>query len=257
MFMKAMTSVSGISSVIAIWNPAVPQKMPNLLETDSILVDVGPKELIGGVFDGLDIDECSVFVFGRLLYSTMSDGDLVISELLVANLNQTTWEVEVVDGRMFCLSRHFHTVMVSVSERGRSLQRCCEMQVALMKLDSQGLITKMQQAFAKKLPPAKALDVVVVSGSFTLTHPPFVAAPLFAQKNLLLQANAVAAEMYEKMSRPGFKCIVDYVIGKTDFRIKFIRHGDTKTFIHTSEDVNEQELAPLPHMLKAIRVVPD
>jgi hypothetical protein len=257
LFSKAMTSVSGISSVIATWKSEHPQKMPNLLETDSILVEVGPDFLLSAVFERFDVDPCSVFVFGRLLYSSMNDGDLVISELLVANLDQTTWEKEAVDGRVFCLARHFHTVMVTITTAGRGLEMCCRMQVALMKLDAQGLITKMQQAFAKKLPPEKALDTLIVSGSFTLTNLPFVSVPLFAPRDLRLQANAVAAEMYEKMSQPGSKCIVDDIIGKTDFRIKFVKHGNTKTFIHTAEAVNEQELAPIPHMLKAIRAVPE
>jgi hypothetical protein len=257
LFSKAMTSVSGISSVIATWRSNEPQKMPNLLESDSILVEVGPQELLSHVFERVDIDPCTVFVFGRLLYSTMSDGDLIISELLVANMDQTTCEKETVDGRVFCLARHFHTVMVTTTTSDRGLEMCCKMQVALMKLDHQGLITKMQQAFAKKLPPEKALDILIVSGSFTLTNPPFVSVPLFAQRNLRLQANAVAAEMYEKMSRIGFKCVVDYRIGNNHFKVKFVKHGETKTFVHTSEPVNEQELAPIPHMLRAIRSRPD
>jgi hypothetical protein len=256
-FSKAMTSVDGISSVLATWNPSVPQKLPNLLETDSILVDVGPKDLVAGVLDGLSIDKRSIFVFGRILYSTMTDSELIIAELLVANMNETTAEKETTDGRLFCMARHFHTVMVTITEKGRGLEKCCQMQVALMRLDAQGLISKMQQAFAKKLPPVKALDVLVVSGPFTLTNPPFIEAPLFAQKDLLLEANAVAAEMYEKLMKPGFKCIVDYAIKKTDFRVKFVRHGDTLTFIHTSEDVDEQELRPIPHMLKSIRMAED
>ena len=92
----------------------------------------------------------------------------------------------------------------------------------------------------------KQADIVV-------TNPPFIEAPLFAEKNLMLQSNAIAAEMYEKIMTPGYRCIVDYIIGKTDFRVKFTRHGDTMSFIHTAEDVDEQELAPLPHMLKALR----
>ena len=123
-----------------------------------------------------------------------------------------------------------------------------------MKVDAQGLISMMQQAFAKKLPPQKALDVLIVSGLFTVTNPPFIEAPIFADRNLLLHSNAVAAEMYEKMMNPGYKCIVDYVIAKNDFRVKYSKHGDTMAFIHTAEDVDESELAPLPHMLKALRV---
>lgn len=253
--MKSMSSVKGIGSVIATYKQTVPQQAPNLLEDDSILCDVGPNKLVRGVLEDSEISgKCSIFVFGRILYSTMEDSEIAISELLVANLNETTTDVETVNHKLYCLARHFHTVMVTITEPGRGLEKCCAMQVALMKLDAQGLISKMQQSFAKKLPPQKALDVLIVAGPFTVTNPPFIEAPLFAEKNLMLQSNAIAAEMYEKVMTPGYRCIVDYIIGKTDFRVKFARHGDTMSFIHTAEDVDEQELAPLPHMLKALRI---
>jgi hypothetical protein len=249
-----MTSVDGIPAVLAAWRPRVAQKLPNLLETDSILVDVGPQDPILRALEGLDIAKFSIFVFERILYTNMADAELAIAELLVANLTQTTCERATLDRKLYCLARHFHTVMVTITDdMAIELEKCCKLQVALMRLDADGLISKMQQAFGKKLPPAAALDTLVVSGPFTLTHPPFVQAPLFAQKTLHLHAKAVAAEMYEKMMRPGFQCIVNYIIEKSEFRIKYVKHGDTMTFLHTSEDVDEQELVPIPHMLEAIR----
>jgi hypothetical protein len=252
--MKAMTSVDGIPAVLATWRPPVPQKLPNLLESDSILVDIGPQDLISRALEGLNIAKFSIFVFGRILYTNMNDGELAISEFLVANLNQTTWDKATLDRKLYCLARHFHTVMVTITDdTTQGLEKCCNMQVALMRLDAEGLISKMQQSLGKKLPPAGALDVLVVSGPFTLTNPPFVQAPLFAQKTVHLLANAVAAEMYEKMMRPGFQCTVNYVIEKSEFSVRYVKHGDTMRFLHTSEDVDEQELAPIPHMLEAIR----
>ena len=183
----------------------------------------------------------------------MSNPDLFAAELLVGNLYDTTSEHLTTDNRLFCLAKHFHTVMVTISEPGRGLEKCCSMQVSLMKLDAQGVITKMQQSFAKKLPPAKALDILVVSGPFVVTQPPFIEAPLFASNNLGLQSNAIAAQMYEKMMSPGFNCIVDYIIEKYPFRVKLVRHGDDYTFLHTNGPVDEKEAAPLPQLLKAVR----
>ncbi|OHT04021.1 hypothetical protein TRFO_28562 [Tritrichomonas foetus] len=253
-FMKAMSTVRGISSVLATYKSSVRQEHPVLIESDSILCEVGPKQLVDSAINDPSIsDQVAIFVFGRVLYTTMSNANLFIAELLVANLFDTTTEQLTVDGRLFCLAKHFHTVMVTITEPGHGLEKCCAMQVSLMKLDSQGIITKMQQSFGKKLPPQTALDVLVVSGPFTVTHPPFIEAPLFASHNLKLQSNAIAAEIYEKMSTPGFNCIVDYIIAKYDFRIKYVKNADSLIFLHTTGQVDEKEVAPLPHMLKGLR----
>jgi len=87
-----------------------------------------------------------------------------------------------------------------------------------------------------------------------MTTPPFVEAPLFAEKSLPIQVNAVAAEIYEKMIPPGFRCVVDDAIGKTDSRATFKWHGDAMTFVHATQDVDEAELAVLPYMLKGLRM---
>jgi hypothetical protein len=255
-FSKSMGSVEGIPSVLASYRLPQPQTAPILLQSESEMADVGPKRLIRDALEDSNIGEkISVFVFGRVIYTSMNDTELTISELLVANLNQTTQEMVAVDNRVFCLARHFHTVMVTITDPGRSLEKCCQMQVAMMKLDvpEKGYIAKMEQAFAKRLPPLKALDVFVVAGSFTLTNPPFVEAPLFAEKSLLLEANAVAAEMYEKMSEPAFKCTVNYIIGKTQFTVKCQRTQLGLTFLHTVEQVDERELSAVAHMLAAVR----
>lgn len=253
-FMKAMSTVRGIQSVISTYKSPVRQEYPRLMESDSILCEVGPKELIEGAIADEEIKKnCAVFVFGRILYTNMDNPNLFIAELLVANLVDTTADQMTVDRHLFCLAKHFHTVMVTITEPGRGLEKCCKMQVSLMKLDSQGLITKMQQSFAKKLPPLKALDVLVVSGPFTVTQPPFIEAPLFTQATLGLQANAIAAIMYEKMMTPAFNCIVDYLIMKNEFRVKFIRHGEDLIFLHMNGPVEEREAAPLPQILKVVR----
>lgn len=253
-FMKAMSTVRGISSVISTYKSPVRQEYPRLMESDSILCEVGPRDLIQGAITDESIkDQCAIFVFGRILYTNMDNPNLFIAELLVANLIETTADQITVDKRLFCLAKHFHTVMVTITEPGRGLEKCCKMQVILMKLDSQGLISKMQQSFAKKLPPVNALDVLVVSGPFTVTQPPFIEAPLFTQVNLALKANAIAAQMYEKMMTPGFNCIVDYLIAKYEFRVKFVRHGEDLVFIHMNTRVDEKEAAPLPQILKVVR----
>ena len=253
-FMKAMSTVRGFTSVLPTYKSQRRQVYPELMENDSELCEIGPKQVIESAINDPSIsDQVAVFVFGRILYTTMNNANLFIAELLVANLYETTAEFTTTDGRLFCLAKHFHTVMVTITEPGKGLEKCCAMQVSLMKIDYQGFISKMQQAFAKKLPPQKALDILVVSGPFTVTQPPFIEAPLFASHTIALQANAIAAEMYEKMMSPGFNCIVDYLIQKFEFRVKFVRHGDDLTFLHTAEQVDESESAPLPQMLKIIR----
>lgn len=257
MFMKAMATVQGFGAVIASYKAATEQKAPFLPEDDSILADVGANKLVRAVLEDSEISgKCAIFVFGRILYATMTNTEITLAELLVANLSETTAERETIGGRLYCMARHFHTVMVTITDPGHGLEKCCAMQVALMKLDVQGLIAKMQQSFGKKLPPLQALDVLILSGPFMVTNPPFIEAPLFAETELPLRANAVAAEMYEKMMSPGFKCIVNYIIEKTDLRVKFSRHGDTMSFVHSTQPLDESELAPLPHMLKALRVMP-
>lgn len=254
-FSKSMCTMEGITSVLANYKLSAPQRRPILTDTDSVLAEVGTNQLIMGVVDDQSIlDSCSIFVFGRLLYTTMEFRDILVSELLTANLNETTAERETVDHRLFCLARHYHTVMVSITEPGRGLERCCAMQVALMKLDAQGVIVKMQQSFAKKLPPPNALDVLVVAGPYTVTQPPFIEVPLFAQSCPQLRANAVAALMYEQMSRPGLRCVVNYILEKLEYQVKFMRHGDTMTFTHAyrKKPIDDKEVIPIPHLLKAI-----
>jgi hypothetical protein len=255
-FSKSMGSIEGIPSVLATYKLPQPQLTPVLLQSESELVEVGPRRLIEDALESTDIGEkICVFVFGRVIYTSMSDTELTISEMLVANLNQTTQEFKTIDDRAFCLARHFHTVMVTISDPAHALEKCCQMQVAMMKLDvrEKGYIAKMEQSFAKRLPPLPALDVLVVSGPFTLTNPPFLEAPLFVEKSLALEANAIAAEMYEKMSEPAFTCIVNYLIGKTSFTVKCARNQLGMTFLHTSEEVNERELSGVAHMLAGIR----
>ena len=150
LFSKSMSGIYGISSVLANLRFSVPQTNPNLLETDTILTEVGPAQLLSGVIDDTSITSCcSLFVFGRVLFSNMDRGDLNIAYLLVANLEEASAEIPMLDGRYFCLARHYETVLVSVSTPENSLRTCCIMQQGLMKLDANRIISKMQQSFGK------------------------------------------------------------------------------------------------------------
>ncbi|KAH0790717.1 hypothetical protein GPJ56_005312 [Histomonas meleagridis] len=258
-FSKYMSSVEGISSVLAQF-PATNQTLPILSETDTELREVGPGPIISGLIeDSINSNQLCVFVFGRVLYTTMTSDQIVISELLVANLSETTSEYETVDGQLYCLARHYHVVMVSIAKPGDGLKVCCAMQVTLMKLDHQQLITKMQQTLGKKLTPKNAYDVMVVSGPFIVTQPPFIDAPIFPQTSseykLAYKAKATAAEMYEKMVKSGFYCFVDFRIADAVFRAQFKKQGDAFTFMLSNNEkkVDESVVSSIPHMLKSIR----
>ena len=258
-FSKYMSSVEGISSVLVQF-PSSNQTFPILSETDTELREVGPGPIISGMIEEpINSSQLSVFVFGRVLYTTMTSDQLVIAELLVSNLVETTAEYETVDGQLYCLARHFHVVMVSIAKPGDGLNVCCAMQVALMKLDHQQLIAKMQQALAKKLVPKNAFDVMVVAGPFIVTQPPFIDAPTFPQNSdefkLVYRAKAMAAEMYEKMVKSGFYCFVDFRLADSVFRVQFKKQGDAFTFMLSSNDkkVDESVVSSIPHMLKSIR----
>lgn len=261
-FSKTMSGIYGVSAVLANLRFSVPQTNPNLLETDTILTEVGPYQLISGVIsDDKIMENCSLFVFGKILYSNMNRGDLNISLLLVANLEEATEEVPLLDGRVFCLAKHYETVLVSISTKQDSLRTVCQMQQGLMKLDAKRIISKMQQSYAKKLnTQTYATDVVARAGDFVVTQPPFIATPLFPipEESGLLAANAIAVEMYDNMSRPGVNCLVRYkLIDKVKLRVYFKRAGKTMLFYQHEEgkaldDGQQERLKSIPALLERI-----
>lgn len=252
-YSKTMSGIEGIDAVLS--NYKVPNlKKPNFNESDTILTDVGPASLVeGAVGDNQIYSTCSVFVYERALFSNMECNDMAIAELLVANMRDPTEEYETIDGRLFCLARHYHTYMISITEPGKGLERCCKMQVALMKLESMNIIRKMQAAFAKRLPPNEAADILVSSGIFNATQPPFLAAPLFAQPSPALEAAAVASMMYSSMARSSHHAIVNFLLDKTRFTVIFAKQGDAFVFSVASKPVDDKEITPLPALLKALQ----
>jgi len=251
-FSKSMDAIEGFPSVLA--NLKDNTKKPP--ETDTLLTDVGAPQLISNaVEDRVIMSSCSVFVYGRLLFTTMNDIDLSISVLIVANQQQTTEEYPTNDGRAFCVARHYDTCMVSVSSAGDGLKRCCEMQASMMRLDSKGVISKMQASFYKVLPPETALDVAVVSGQFVVSQPPHIGAPLFQSKNETMEAKSIASLMYPPLTSNVLRAVIDYIVNTTEFKLRYSKNGDAMTFwlspIKTL--IDEKELDALPHLLKGVR----
>ena len=259
-FSKNMNSVEGVQAALASYKMPQIKGRPNLAETDTILVEVGVSSLVSAACDDPAIlGACALFVYGRIIYTTMNNENMWIAELLVANQKDTTEEYLTVDGRLFCVARHYNTVMVSITAPGRGLEICCKMQVVLMNLDAKNLIAKMQQSFAKVLPPQAALDVLVTNGPLKVSQPPFVIAPLFAQPNKILEINAIASMMYETCSNGTNRATVSFYVSDTKdmetFRLRFAKKGESMSFwvSPAKREADGEEAAAIPHMLAGIR----
>lgn len=234
-FSKNMNCLTGYQSIITGLNSQRNAKRKPLDQTDSMIGDSGLSAYIADSISGDIHSKCSIYVFGRLIYSTMDDNDLALSEMLVANMSKTTEDHTSVAGDTFCLARHYNTVMVSIIDRGSSmspLERCCNMQASLMRLDAKNMINKMQHAFARILPPEGTLDALVVyDGRFKASQPPFRCAPLFANPNPSLSATALASLLYETISSVATNAIINLSLSRElHFRICYRSIGNGMHF---------------------------
>ena len=258
-FSKSMNTLEGFQAVLASYKVPEMKGKPQLLETDTILTDIGAPQLISNAIDdSIIMQSLSLFVYNRVLFTSMNDSDLCISELIVSNQQNTTEEFLTLDNKVFCIAKHYNTTMVSICEPKGGLERCCKMQVALMKLDSKGIINKMQSCFAKILPPQQALDTVILSGPFMVSQPPFIGSPLFVNKDINLEAKSIAALMYESLSKPARRAVVDFLIENTEFKVRYYRNGDALIFLISliKEKIDENEISSLPHLLKSVKYIP-
>ena len=130
-----------------------------------------------------------------------------------------------------------------------------------MRLDSKNLIAKMQSTFAKILPPQYALDILVTKGPFKVGQPPFISAPIFAETNPHLQANAIAALMYESCSNGTLGAIVTFLVDKDVFTVKYWATGDSGAYWISPKKIAMKEgetdfsspISALPAYLSGIR----
>lgn len=258
-YSKTMNNIDGVQSVLAGYKSST----KNNNQTERFLDEVGPAKLVSSALeDEVIFQNCAVFVYGKCLFTTMSRENLAVSEILVGNQTKATEEYLTRDGRLFCLARHYHTVMVSIAIPGSGLERCCKMQAALMKLDANGIVTQMQMSFANDLLPKNALDVFVSCGPFKVSQPPFMAAPVFArpdQPNLI--AIATGCLLYETMSNPGYNAVIDFKYtfksakDQQVFRVSYTKKGDAIAFwiAPVSAKIDDAETASLIHSTAAIQ----
>ncbi|EAY02202.1 hypothetical protein TVAG_451020 [Trichomonas vaginalis G3] len=259
-FSKNMNNVNGVQSVLATLSQPLPPRAPQLSGTDKRVLESGPGQLIlAACEDPVIFGSCSVFVYGRCIFTTMNDLNLWISELIVANQRETTEEYLTIDGRLFCIARHNYTTMVSITAPSRGLEICCKMQVVLMRLDSKNFITKFQGAFANILPPFQEFDALVTKGPFKVSQPPFVCAPLFVPVSLTLRANAIASLMYESCSNGTNGALISYKVDKMKYRLKFVHKADSMVFwiYHVPKGKRDKifvhdNVVSLPHFLSSL-----